>query len=106
MIYFDNGSTSHPKAPGVPQAIKEILERGCFNINRGGYSGAYEMSALVFGAREKIAAFFDCPTGRQVVFTGGVTQSLNMALPGVRRRTGFSHSERHAGKPGSDPGEF
>jgi cysteine desulfurase family protein len=85
MIYFDNGSTSHPKAPGVPQAMKEILERGCFNINRGGYSGAYEMSALVFEAREKIAAFFDCPSGRQVVFTGGVTQSLNMALKGLLR---------------------
>lgn len=83
MIYFDNGSTSHPKAPGVPQAVKEILERGCFNINRGGYAGAYEMSALVFDTREKIAALFDCPTGRQVVFTGGVTQSLNMALKGL-----------------------
>lgn len=83
MIYFDNGSTSHPKAPGVPQAVKEILECGCFNINRGGYAGAYEMSALVFETREKIAAMFDCPTGRQVVFTGSVTQSLNMALKGL-----------------------
>lgn len=85
MIYFDNGSTSHPKAPGVSQAVKDILESGCFNINRGGYAGAYEMSALVFETREKIAALFDCPTGRQVVFTGGITQSLNMALKGLLR---------------------
>lgn len=85
MIYFDNGSTSHPKAPGVAQAVKDILERGCFNINRGGYAGAYETSALVFETREKLAALFDSASGRQVVFTGGVTQSLNMALKGLLR---------------------
>ena len=85
MIYFDNGSTSHPKAPGVPQAMKEILENGCFSVNRGGYAKAYEMSALVYDTREKVAALFGCGGGRQVVFTGGVTQSLNMALKGLLR---------------------
>ena len=85
MIYVDNACTSHPKAPGVPQAVKDILEQGCFNINRGGYAGAYEMSALVFDTREKIAALFDCPTGRQVVFTSGITHALNIALKGLLR---------------------
>jgi cysteine desulfurase family protein len=85
MIYFDNSSTSHPKAPGVPQTVKEILERGCFNINRGEYAGAYEMSSLVFDVREKLAALFDCPDSRQVVFTGSITQSLNMCLKGLLR---------------------
>lgn len=83
MIYFDNGSTSHPKAPNVPQTVMNILERGCFNINRGGYLGAYEMSSLVFDTREKIAALFDCPSGRNVVFNSGITQSLNIALKGL-----------------------
>ena len=81
MVYFDNSSTSHPKAPGVIDAIKNVLEQGCFNINRG--TGAYGISGLVFEAREKIAALFDCPTGRQVVFSGGITQSLNTALKGL-----------------------
>lgn len=85
MIYFDNGSTSHPKAPVVAQAVWDVLERGCFNINRGGYAGAYEMSELVFDTREKLAALFGCPSGRQVVFTGGATQSLNIALKGLLR---------------------
>ena len=85
MIYFDNCSTSHPKAPGVPQAVKEILERGCFNINRGEYSVAYEMASLVFDTREKAASLFDCSDSRQVVFTGSLTQSLNMALKGLLR---------------------
>lgn len=85
MIYFDNASTSHPKAPGVPQAVMDVLERGCFNINRGGYSGAYEMSELVYDTRVKVAEFFDCRDSRQVVFTSGVTHSLNVALKGLLR---------------------
>jgi len=85
MIYFDNGSTSHPKAPGVSDAVKEILDRGCFNISRGAYAGAYEISSLVFDTREKIAAMFDCADSRQVVFTGGVTHSLNIILKGLLR---------------------
>jgi cysteine desulfurase family protein len=43
------------------------------------------MSALVFDAREKVAALFGCPSSRQVVFTGGATQSINMALKGLLR---------------------
>jgi len=80
MIYFDNGSTSHPKAPGVSRAVADVFQRGCFNINRGGYAGAYEMASLVYETREKTAALFGGGGGRQVVFTGGLTQSLNMAL--------------------------
>ena len=85
MIYFDNSSTSHPKAPGVSQAVAGVLECGSYNINRGGYKGAYEMSALVYDTREKIAALFDSSDGRGVVFTGSITHSLNMALKGLLR---------------------
>jgi len=83
MIYFDNCSTSYPKAPGVPKAVAEILERGSFNINRGGYASAYEMSGLVLDTREKVAELFDASSGREVVFTGSVTQSINIALKGL-----------------------
>ena len=83
MIYFDNSSTSYPKAPGVSQAVAEVLERGSFNINRGGYASAYEMSGLALDTREKVAELFDASTGREVVFTGGITQSLNIALKGL-----------------------
>jgi len=85
MIYFDNCSTSFPKAPGVPEAVAEILECGCFNINRGGYEGAYEMSSLVFDTREKIATVFGAKSGKEVVFTGGITHSINIALKGLLR---------------------
>ena len=83
MIYFDNCATSHPKAPGVSQAVMEMLESGCFNINRGGYARAYDMSERIFDVRSKVASFFDCVDSRHVVFTSGVTMSLNIVLNGL-----------------------
>ena len=41
-IYFDNGSTSFPKAPKVAETVCEFLQKGAFNINRGNYQGAYD----------------------------------------------------------------
>ena len=31
-IYFDNSSTSFPKAPNVGRAMGEFIENGAFNI--------------------------------------------------------------------------
>ena len=84
-IYFDNGSTSFPKAPGVGRAMVELLERGAFNINRGGYEGAYELAGRVLDTREMLAKLFHAESSRQVIFTPGITWSLNMFLNGFLR---------------------
>ena len=82
MIYFDNCSTSFPKAPGVSDRVKEIIDEGCFNINRGSYAGAWTMAEIVFDTRERLADLFGFKKSRNVIFTGGVTQSLNMVIKG------------------------
>ena len=84
-IYFDNGSTSFPKAPGVAQAVASLLENGAFNINRGSYEGAYEVADKVLDTREKLAALFHAESSRQVVFTPGITYSLNYFIKGFLR---------------------
>jgi cysteine desulfurase family protein len=43
------------------------------------------MSALVFDTREKIATLFGAKSGKEVVFTGGITHSINMVLKGLLR---------------------
>ena len=83
MIYFDNASTSFPKAPGVSDGIKKFLDESCFNINRGTYAGAFAASETVLETRRLLADFFSCKKNRNVVFTGGVTHSLNIVLNGV-----------------------
>ena len=52
-IYFDNGSTSWPKAPGVAKAMADLLTNGAFNINRGNYEGAYEVERDVNPRRDR-----------------------------------------------------
>ncbi|MGF0018385.1 aminotransferase class V-fold PLP-dependent enzyme [Sporofaciens sp. SGI.106] len=82
-IYFDNGSTSYPKAPGVADAVAHLLTHGAFNINRGNYEGAYEVAEMVLETREKLAALFGASDSRQVVFTPGITFSLNYFIKGL-----------------------
>lgn len=82
-IYFDNGSTAFPKAPGVGDAMAHLLHEGAFNINRGGYEGAYEVAGRVLDTRDLLAKLFHAESSRQVIFTPGVTWSLNMLLQGL-----------------------
>ena len=81
-IYFDNGSTSWPKAPGVAEAMSELLTKGAFNINRGNYEGAYEVEGLVLETREKLAKMFHCEESKRVLFSPGITHSLNYFIKG------------------------
>lgn len=82
-IYFDNGSTSWPKAPGVAAAMSELLESGAFNINRGNYEGAYELESEVLMTRMQLARLFHAPDSRCVIFTPGITYSLNYLIKGL-----------------------
>ena len=79
-IYFDNGSTSFPKAPHVAEKMAELLTRGAFNINRGSYEEAYEVEETVLETREKLARLFHAKDSRQVIFTPGITYSINLFL--------------------------
>lgn len=97
-IYFDNGSTSYPKAPGVAEAMMQMISQGAFNINRGNYEGAYEVAGLVLETREMLARLFHADNSKQVVFTPGITHSLNYFIKGLLKEgdhiivTGMEHN--------------
>lgn len=82
MIYFDNGSTSFPKAPGVGEAMAELITTGAFNINRGNYQEAYELEFRVMDARNQLLRLFHAGDDVRAVFTPGITYSINMLLKG------------------------
>lgn len=82
-IYFDNGSTSFPKAPGVGQAMRDFLEQGAFNINRGGYDGAYSVADQVYETRAALCRLFHFQPQRGVVFAPSVTFALNYIIKGL-----------------------
>jgi len=97
-IYFDNGSTSYPKAPGVASTMADLIENGAFNINRGNYEGAYEVAEKVLETRELLAEIFHAKSSKQVVFTPGITHSLNYLIKGLLKSgdhvlvTGMEHN--------------
>ncbi|MBQ6626053.1 MAG: aminotransferase class V-fold PLP-dependent enzyme [Ruminococcus sp.] len=87
-IYFDNAATSFPKAPFLSVAVTDFIENNCVNINRGIYSMSSDLSDMVLSTRVAIAKFFDCDDEpekfcKRIIFTSGVTQSINMFLRGI-----------------------
>ncbi|MBE6824157.1 MAG: aminotransferase class V-fold PLP-dependent enzyme [Ruminococcaceae bacterium] len=87
-IYFDNAATSFPKAPYLSKTVSNFIDNGCVNINRGMYSLSSDLSDLVIETRILLARFFDCSDEpekfcKRIIFTSGVTQSINMFLRGV-----------------------
>jgi len=83
MIYFDNASTSFPKADGLADFVKNFIETNCFNVNRGSYASAEQTAEIVFETRDAVAKFFNAKKGKNVVFSSGVTQSLNVVIKGL-----------------------
>ncbi|MDO4523682.1 MAG: aminotransferase class V-fold PLP-dependent enzyme, partial [Eubacteriales bacterium] len=97
-IYFDHGSTSWPKAPGVPEAVASLLANGAYNINRGNYMGAYEVESVVLDTRDLLGRLFHIKDSRHVIFTPGITYSLNYFIKGFLKKgdhvlvTGLEHN--------------
>ena len=85
-VYADNSSTSFPKAPGVSDAIKDFLDNGAYNINRGGYAGSYDVAMDILETRQKIADMFHASSPQEVIFTPSATYSLNMLLQGLLKK--------------------
>ena len=81
-IYFDNASTSFPKAEGVAEAVYHYLKDCGCNINRGGYDEAYQAEEIVLRTRQQLTELFHGPDCRNAVFTRNITESLNVLLKG------------------------
>ena len=82
MIYLDNAATTLRKPPQVGEAVLHALQT-LGNSSRGAHEGALDAAHTVYDARFKLARLFGCPRPDHVVFTGNVTEALNIALSGL-----------------------
>jgi cysteine desulfurase family protein len=85
-VYVDNSSTSFPKAPGVSDAMKDFLDNAGCNVNRGGYADSYDVAMEILDTRQMIAGMFKAQSPQEVIFTPGVTYSLNLLLQGFLKK--------------------
>lgn len=81
-IYLDSAATTHVRPEKIKQAIYEHLNNLSANPGRAGHILANENARLLFQTRVKTATLFKCKNPLNVVFTSGITQSLNTLLKG------------------------
>jgi cysteine desulfurase len=83
-IYLDYAATS-PLDPAVGAAMRDCMERE-FGNPSSQHAAGRRARALVEAARAAVAARVGAPSDR-IVFTSGATESNNLALQGVLRRS-------------------
>ncbi len=83
MIYLDNAATSFPKPESVLRAVCGAVGGPYGNPGRSGHTFSQNSAEAVFSAREQIAKLLGLEKSERVVFTGGATASLNLAILGT-----------------------
>jgi cysteine desulfurase / selenocysteine lyase len=77
LAYLDSAVTSQ-KPRQVLDAMREFYETSYANVHRGVYTLSERSTAAFEGAREKVAAFVNAPSAREIVFTRQATEALNL----------------------------
>lgn len=77
LVYFDNAATAQkPKA--VIEALTEYYEKYNANIHRGIHSLAEEATAAYESTRDTVQQFINAKHREEIIFTRGVTESINL----------------------------
>jgi cysteine desulfurase/selenocysteine lyase len=77
LIYFDNGASSQ-KPESVIRAMDDYYRRYNANVHRGVHTLSEEATEAFESARTKVAKFIHAPSARQIIFTRGATESINL----------------------------
>src|SRR5688500_12536487 len=77
LVYLDNGATTQ-KPRAVIDAISRYYESQNANIHRGVYHLSQLATGLYEQSREKIATFIHAPDAKEVIFTRGTTEGINL----------------------------
>jgi cysteine desulfurase/selenocysteine lyase len=77
LVYLDNAATSQ-KPTRVLDALDQYYRRHNANVHRGVHTLSEEATAAYEGARLRIARFIGAPSDKQIIFTRGTTESINL----------------------------
>jgi cysteine desulfurase/selenocysteine lyase len=84
LIYLDNGATTQ-KPRQVIDAIKHFYETEYANIHRGVYYLSQLATDRYEGARHKVRKFINAAEDREIIFTRGTTESINLVASSFGR---------------------
>lgn len=77
LVYLDNAATTQ-KPRAVIDAIVAYYEQDNSNVHRGAHTLSDRATEKFEAARSKVAAFINAPEARQVIWTRGVTEGINL----------------------------
>nr|WP_277816481.1 cysteine desulfurase [Mariprofundus sp. KV] len=102
LVYLDNAATTQ-KPQCVIDAISHYYEADNANVHRGVHTLSERATAGYEGARKIIAGFFNARCEREVIFTRGATEAINLVASswgGANVRAGdevlITHMEHHS----------
>ncbi len=77
LIYLDNGATTQ-KPRSVIERVRKFDAEEYGTVRRGAYKLSERSTQLYEEARQKVADLFHTPERKEIVFTSGTTQSINL----------------------------
>jgi len=77
MVYFDNGATTH-KPQQVIDSISDYYSNFNSNVHRGVHKLSVEATTAFEDSRKYIADFINAKDYKEIVFTRGTTESINL----------------------------
>ncbi len=102
LVYLDNAATTQ-KPQVVIDALRHYYEKDNANIHRGVHSLSERATADYEAARDNIRSFFNAKSNKEVIFTRGTTESINLVATswgGANIGKGdeiiISHMEHHS----------
>ncbi|MGE5176782.1 MAG: aminotransferase class V-fold PLP-dependent enzyme, partial [Hyphomicrobiales bacterium] len=85
LVYLDNTATTQ-KPLAVLRAVEDYYRRTNANIHRGVYRMAEEATEAYENVRHTVARFVNARSAREVVFTRGTTEAINLVAYAWGRR--------------------
>jgi len=85
LIYLDNGATTH-KPECVIERVRKFDAEEYGTVRRGAYKLSERATQLYEEARQKVADFFGTPDRKEIVFTSGTTQAINLVAYSYGRK--------------------
>ena len=77
LIYLDNASTTH-KPLSVINCVNDVYAEANANVHRAIYNLGDKSTRLYEDSRKKVSQFINANSPKEVIFTSGATESLNL----------------------------
>ena len=84
LVYLDNASTTQ-KPNVVLDAIRNAYVHSCANVHRGVHTLSAAATAHYEDVRTVVQSFLNAPDSKEVIFTSGTTESVNLVANSVGR---------------------